>query len=261
MKNVALAVLLSVAVIAGQELPPELTGPVSDFAGVIDADSEAKLEDLIQKLMAASGDVIVVATVDTFQPYADLPSYAVKMFENHGKGIGQKGKDNGLLIVLAVKDRAVRVEVGYDLEGFITDGFAGETSRETMVPFFRRGDYGGGIVAGATRIAQRIAEGRNVTLEGLPEVREEEPPGQIEMDLPWIVFLIFAMIVWNILRTIFGGPRRRGRRRWNSHVGPFGAGYGAGSSSGWSSGSGGFGGGFGGFGGGSSGGGGGGASW
>lgn len=262
MRHVALAVLLSVAVVAGQELPPELTGPVNDFAGVIDADAEAQLADLTQKLMTASGDVIVVATVDTFQPYADLPSYAVKMFENHGKGIGQKGKDNGLLIVLAVNDRAVRVETGYDLEGIITDGFAGETSRETMVPFFRGGDYGRGLVAGATRLAQRIAEGRNVTLEGLPDVRVEEPPGQIEMDLPWIVFLIFAMIIWNTLRAIFGGPRRRGRRRWNSHVGPFGAGYGGwGSSGGWSSGGGGFGGGFGGFGGGRSGGGGGGASW
>jgi uncharacterized protein len=246
-----------------QELPPALTGAVNDFAGVIDSNSEAQLEDLTQKLMAASGDVIVVATVDTFQPYADLPSYAVKMFENHGKGIGKKGKDNGILIVLAVKDRAVRVEVGYDLEGAITDGFAGETSRETMVPHFRRGDYGQGLVAGATRLAQRIAADRNVTLDGLPEVQDAEPPGQIEMDLPWIIFLVFAMIIWNILRAIFGGPRRRGRRRWHSNVGPFGAGYGGWSAGGggWSSGGGGFGGGFGGFGGGRSGGGGGGASW
>jgi uncharacterized protein len=256
---VVTAALISIAVFA-QELPPELTGAVNDFARVIDAQSEAQLAELSQKLMAASGDVIVVATVDTFQPYADLPSYAVKMFENRGKGIGQKGKDNGLLIVLAVKDRAVRVEVGYDLEGIITDGFAGETSRETMVPHFRQSDYGGGLVAGASRIAQRIAQARNVTLEGLPA--EQEPPNQTELDLPWIVFVIFALIAWNTLRSIFGGPRRGRRRRWNSHVGPFGSGYGGwGSSGGWSSGGGGFGGGFGGFGGGRSGGGGGGASW
>jgi uncharacterized protein len=257
-------VLALALTLGAQELPPELTGAVNDFAGVIDTQSEAQLEDLIGKLMSASGDVIVVATVDTFQPYADLPSYAVKMFENRGRGIGQKGKDNGLLIVLAVKDRAVRVETGYDLEGIITDGFAGETSRETMVPHFRRGNYGQGLVAGATVIAARIAEGRNVTLEGLPAVEREAPRGQIEMDLPWIVFLIFALIVWNMIRALFGGGRRRrGRRRWNSHVGPFGAGYGGWSSGGggWSSGGGGFGGGFGGFGGGRSGGGGGGASW
>jgi uncharacterized protein len=253
------ATLMSIAALA-QEPPPELTGAVNDFARVIDSQSEAQLAELSQKLMAASGDVIVVATVDTFQPYADLPSYAVKMFENHGKGVGKKGKDNGLLIVLAVKDRAVRVEVGYDLEGIITDGFAGETSRETMVPHFRQGDYGAGLVAGASRVAQRIAQARNVTLDGLPAA--EEPRGQTELDLPWIVFVIFALIVWNILRSMFGGPRGGRRRRWHSHVGPFGPGYGGwGSSGGWSSGGGGFGGGFGGFGGGRSGGGGGGASW
>jgi uncharacterized protein len=255
---VVAAALVSVVVFAQE--PPELTGAVNDFAGVIDAQSEAQLEELSRKLMAASGDVIVVASVETFQPYADLPSYAVKMFENRGKGIGQKGKDNGLLIVLAVKDRAVRVEVGYDLEGIITDGFSGETSRETMVPHFRQGDYGGGLVAGASRIAQRIAQARNVTLDGLPA--EQQPPTGTELDLPWIVFVIFALIVWNILRSIFGGPRGGRRRRWNSHVGPFGPGYGGwGSGGGWSSGGGGFGGGFGGFGGGRSGGGGGGASW
>jgi uncharacterized protein len=183
------------------------------------------------------------------------------MFENRGRGIGQKGKDNGLLILLAVKDRAVRVEVGYDLESIITDGFAGETSRQTMVPYFRNGDYGGGLLAGATRIAQRIAQARNVTLENVPQpAAPSEPSGAI--NIPWIVYLIAAMVVWNILRGLSGPPRGR-RRRWTSSVGPFGSGYGGWSSggSGWSSGGGGFGGGFGGFGGGSSGGGGGGASW
>lgn len=256
----AVALLLACAVIVAQDLPPELTAPVNDFAGVVDAEAEVQLDDLIRKLQAASGDTIVVATVDTFQPYADLPAYAVKMFENHGKGIGQKGTDNGLLIVLAVKDRAVRVEVGYDLESIITDGFAGETSRETMVPHFRRGEYGAGLVAGASRIAQRIAQARNVTIENLPAV--EEAPQEIDADWPWIVFVIFGLVIWNILRAIVG-PRRGRRRRWSSHVGPFGSGYGGWTSggTGWSSGGGGFGGGFGGFGGGRSGGGGGGASW
>jgi uncharacterized protein len=260
-RAVAFVVFLSYAVtLCAQDLPPELTAPVNDFAGVIGADAERRLDDLVRALGDASRDTMVVATVDTFQPYADLPSYAVKMFENRGKGIGARGKDNGLLIVLAVKDRAVRVEVGYDLEGIITDGFAGETSRETMVPFFRTGDYGGGLLAGATRIAQRIAQARNVTLDNIaapaaPVQRSVDP------DIPWVLFLIGGWMIWSFLRSLFG-PRRRGRgRRWNSHVGPFGAGYGLGRGGGWSSGGGGFGGGFGGFGGGRSGGGGGGASW
>src|SRR6185437_14898170 len=103
-----------VAVAADPPLP-ELTEPVNDFAHVIDANSKAELERLIRALKAASGDVVVVATVPTVEPYADDREYAVKLFENHGKGIGDRDKDNGLLIVLAMKERRVRVEVGYGL--------------------------------------------------------------------------------------------------------------------------------------------------
>ncbi len=89
--------------------------------------------------MAATGDVVIVTTVETFAPYGSIQEYAVKLFENHGRGIGEKGKDNGLLMLLAVKDRQVWIEVGYGLEGFITDGFSGETSRQYMIPYFRQG--------------------------------------------------------------------------------------------------------------------------
>ena len=80
-----------------------------------------------------------------------------------GRGIGQTGTTTACWS-LAVKDREVRVEVGYELEQFITDGFAGETIRQTMAPYFRRGEYGPGLVAALSRIVGRIAEGRNVTL-------------------------------------------------------------------------------------------------
>ena len=115
---VAAALVVSAAF--AQPAPPALTAPVNDFAGVIDPASAASLDRLIRALQAASGDV-----VKTFQPWGDIQSYATKMFENEGRGIGQKGKDNGLLVLLAVDDRQVRLEVGYDLEGVVTDGFAG----------------------------------------------------------------------------------------------------------------------------------------
>ena len=234
------------------EGPPRLTAPVNDFANVIDAASEAQLETLIRKLQGATGDVIVVATVKTFQPFADLRSYAVKMFENGGQGIGVKGKDNGLLIVLAVDDRRVEVETGYGLEGFITDGFAGETMR-SVTPFFREAEYGRGLLAAATRLAERIAEGRNVDLSLAPppqaSSRRQRNTGGFPMGLAVMLLAIFLRLA---------GARRRGRH-WVSAVGPFGGGFGW--RGGWSSGGGGFGGGFGGFGGGRSGGGGGGAGW
>ena len=247
-----------------QDRPPVLSEPVNDFANVIADDVESELDSLIRQLQNASGDVIVVATVRTFQPAADIRVYANEMFENAGKGIGQKGKDNGMLVVLAVDDREVWAEVGYDLEGIITDGFAGETSRNTMVPFFRRGDYGGGLLAGVTVYARRIADARNVELEGVPA---RQPVQNVDGGgFPFILVLFMAIVFINMLRgmmnVLTGGRRGRRGRRWGSTVGPFGAGYGGwhAGGRGWGGG-GGFGGGFGGFGGGRSGGGGGGASW
>jgi len=256
-----LLVLLFVPVLAiAQPQPPELTKPVNDFANVIDAASEAELERRILELKQASGDVVVVATIETFQPYyADINEYAVKMFENRGRGIGDKGKDNGLLVLLAVKDRRVRAEVGYDLEQFVNDAYAGEVSRNDMAPHFARGEYGPGLIAGAARLIDRIAQGRGVTLNSAPITR---PTSDSESPLGFWIFLAIVILVMLINNA---GSRRSRMRRggshwgggnwsgWNSGVGPFGGGGRIGG--------GGFGGGFGGFGGGRSGGGGGGASW
>jgi uncharacterized protein len=256
----ALGVLLSLFAVCvdTQPLPPELTEPVNDFAGVIDPATQAEMERQILALKSATGDVVVVATIETFAPCADIRECALKMFENRGRGIGDKGKDNGLLVLLAIMDRRVHVEVGYDLEEFVTDGFAGEVSRD-MAPSFARSEYGPGLLAGVGRLIARIAQGRGVTLTGVQQL-EPETGSSVGLS-PW---LIIAIIIVVILLNNSGGPRSRvarGRRQWgagpwsgwNSGVGPFGGGGGFGG--------GGFGGGFGGFGGGRSGGGGGGAGW
>ena len=259
---VALLVSLPRALVA-QPAPPTLTGAVNDFANVIDAATRQQIADLSARVEQATGDIVVVATVDTVQP-GDIQSFATKMFENGGRGIGMRGKENGVLILLAVKDRRVRVEVGYALEEFITDGFAGEISRQTMAPYFRNGEYGSGLKAGAEAIAQRLAEARNTSIPG---VARREAPRQRTGSGGFPVGLIVVLLLWILLSR----PWRRRRARmwgggpwsgWSSGVGPFGGGFGSGLGGGWGGGSsGGFGGGFGGFGGGRSGGGGGGASW
>jgi len=254
------AVLMTPLTANAQAAPPELAAPVNDFANVIDADSERAIESLVRQLQAASGDVMIVATVKTFQPWADLSSYAVAMFQNGGKGIGTKGQDNGVLIVLALDDRQVWIETGYGLEGFVTDGFAGQTSR-AMIAFFRNGDYGRGLLSGATSVAQRIAQGRNVALDVAPiQAPRAERTGRRGGNFPVGLIVILIIIFLNMKGG--GGTRGRGLRRgsrWASGVGAFGGGFGGGGS--WGGGGGGFGGGFGGFGGGRSGGGGGGAGW
>lgn len=233
------------AVVLAQDAPPTLTSTVNDFAGVIDEASERELDRRIRSLQEATGDVVVVATVRTVAPFADIDEFAVKMFENGGRGIGQKGKDNGALIVVATDERQVRIEVGYDLEEFITDGFAGATIRDAIIPEFRSGAYGRGLLEGATRIINRVADRRGVELASVPRPRPAPTQGPA-LRGSWVVFVV----AWLIIMALSGGRRRRRRRwgggpwsGWNSRVGPFGGGFG------------GFGGGFGGFGGGGGGGG------
>jgi uncharacterized protein len=257
-----LALLLPGALRAQFAVQP-LTGPVNDAAGVVDPQSRAEIERITRLLEQATGDAVVVATIPTFAPAADIREYAVKQFENGGRGIGQRGKDNGVLILLAVQDRKVWIEVGYGLEGPITDGFAGETSRQYMVPAFRSGDYGAGLLAGVTRIVGRIADERGVTIADLPGLARRQPEAEgIPIGLV-IVMLLFLLIVLSQARK--GGRRLRhgGRPTVYWGGGPFGGGGGGFRGGGGFGGGfgGGMGGGFGGFGGGRSGGGGGGGGW
>jgi uncharacterized protein len=171
---VCVAVLCLAARTGAQELPPPLTEPVNDFTGRVDAESKRQMDAMIRSLDNTTGDAVVVAVIDTYQPYADIRDYAVKMAENHGRGLGRRGRDNGLLVLVAIDDRRAHIEVGYELEQFITDGFAGETVRQTMAPYFRDGNYGPGLAAGVSRIIGRIADGRNVTLDGVEHHEQDE---------------------------------------------------------------------------------------
>jgi uncharacterized protein len=253
------AVLLALSAAASAQDVPALTQPVNDFAGVVDQASAASMDRTIRALQQATGDAVVVATIETFAPFGDIREYAVKLFENHGLGIGDKAKDNGLLVLVAVKDRKVWIEVGYGLEEFVTDRYAAETIREFITPAFRQGNYGGGLQAGVTRLVGRIAQARQVSL---PEVPTPEPVARRRSGgVPIGLIVLVVIIVLVAASNGMGGPRFPGSR--------YRRGWGGGGWSGWSSGigsfggggGGGFGGGFGGFGGGGSGGGGGGGSW
>ena len=152
--------------------------------------------------------------------------------------------------------------MGYGLEEWITDRFAGETSRQYMVPEFRNGGYGPGLLAGTARIVGRIAEGRGVTLEGVAaRQRDDEPDGgpSLSTSSPILIFIVIL-----IISRIGGGPAadeacRSGPSARGADGRAASASFGGGRGGGF--GGGGFGGGFGGFGGGGSGGGGGGAGW
>lgn len=261
-----LLLLVTVPAVASAQTtaPPALTAPVNDFGGVIDAASAEQLDRIIRALQTASGDVIVVATVKTLEPFGTIEEYAVRMFESAGIGAGDT--DNGALILVAVDDRKVRIEVGYGLEEFITDGYAGDIIRTHLLPAFREGRYGPGLVEATRTMAWRLADARGVTLdEARPVARpsggNDIAPGRITTVLVFIALWFFVQ--WIASKTGGGssGFNRRGRRGtwsgWSGGVGGFGGGFGSGGFRG-----GGFGGGgFGGFGGGRSGGGGASGGW
>jgi uncharacterized protein len=255
-----LAAWIGAVPLTAQDLPA-LTAPVNDLANVIDEATERELDRRLRTLQTTTGDAIIVATVPSIAPFATIEEYAVRLFER--AGIGDRARDTGALLLVAVNDRQVRVEVGYGLEEFITDGYAGETIRRAILPAFRQGDYSAGVLAGATRLVQRVAEGRGVTL---PDVPVEPEPAPVERGGPPIGLLIALVIILLMMGRLGRGRRRRRWSRsgpfvsgpwigggWHGGLGGFGRGFGGGF--GGRRGGGGFGG-FGGFGGGMSGGGG-----
>ncbi len=147
---------------------PQLTAPVNDFANVIDDRSEHELDRRIRALKAASGDMVVVATVKTYKPYADIDEYAVKMFENGGQGIGDKGKDNGCSLSSPSRIAGSASRWATTSSSSSPTVLPARPSADVMTPQFRSGNYGAGLLAGTTshhqpdrRPPRRHAAGRS----------------------------------------------------------------------------------------------------
>jgi uncharacterized protein len=242
---------------------------VNDFAGVLDAATQARLNDLCFQVEQKAHGQIAVVTVKSLDGQ-DVVTYAVALYQKWG--IGAKGKDRGVLILLATQDRKYWTTVGYGLEPILPDGKVGGFGREA-VPLLRNGDYAGAVTLMTSRVASVIAQDAGVTLDNQPPLaptRQPPPPGG-GVAAVVVIFILFFIAVF-VLRAIFrgggGGRGSGGSGFWSGLVwgvllnnmgGGRGGGYGGGGFGGF--GGGGGGGGFGGFGGGSTGGGGAGGSW
>ncbi len=240
-------------------LQPE--GYISDFARVIDAGTRSALEQYCTRVEALTGAQLAVITIDTLEgePIEDVANDIYRKW-----GIGKKGKDEGVLLLLVTRDRRMRLEVGYGLEPIIPDAASGTVLR-AMRPALRESRYGEAVTEALNVIGSRIAEAKGVNIDA-PLPRRAR---RTSSDNP-LPGLIFGAIVLMILLSALGaGGRGRGRRGGGGDVltgmligsllGRGFGGRGGGGFGGFSSG-GGFGG-FGGFGGGSSGGGGASSSW
>ena len=144
-----------------QSIPSKPQGYVSDFAHLLPPAQKEEIEILGREIERKTGIEIAVVIVKSIAPES-IETYAVHLFEKWG--IGKKGKDNGLLILLSLAEKKVRIEVGYGLEGILPDGLCGRIIREIMVPYFRQQKWGEGLLAGSTAIAQIIAKEYGVNI-------------------------------------------------------------------------------------------------
>jgi uncharacterized protein len=238
------------------------TNYVNDFAGVLDAATQSRLNDLCQQVDQKAHAQIAVVTVKSLDGQ-DVVSYAVALYQKWG--IGAKGKDRGVLILLATQDRKYWTTVGYGLEPILPDGKVGGFGRE-IVPVLRSGDYAGAVTLLTARVAAVIAQDAGVTLDNQPRLaapRQQPAPRGGAGGVILVIFLLFFVII-PILRAIFrggGGPRGGGGGGAGFLLGMLLGSGGFGRGGGFGGFGGGGGGGFGGFGGGSTGGGGAGGSW
>jgi uncharacterized protein len=232
-------------------------GYVSDFANVVRPESRAELERYCTQVEHATGAEMAIVTIDTLdgEPIEDVANNLYRQW-----GIGKKGKDEGLLLLLVVKDHRSRLEIGRGLEPYITDATSGTILRE-MRPSLKANNYGEALYSAAHTLGSRIAQAKGVTLDDAsyrPRNRRRAP-----MEIPWPVLIGgFFLLIWllrsggrgggggfipgMILGNLLGGGGSRDR-----------GGSGGGGFGGYDSG----GGGFGGFGGGDSGGGGASSDW
>jgi uncharacterized protein len=231
---------------------PKPRGLINDFANVISPQYEQKLTQVTGELLRKTDVPVVVVTMPDIGG-EDYNEYANRLYA--AWGIGKKGEDRGVLIFVTLKERKMRIETGYGIEGLIPDGLAGEIRDQYIIPYLKRNQFGEGLLNGILAIASIIAKDADVSLTGQVPVKRlpKRRSGLSALVTIFLLLLIFFSVgrrrggLWPLLLLLFMG---RGFG--------YGGGYGRGGLGG-SFGS--FGGGFGGFGGGLSGGGGAGGSF
>jgi uncharacterized protein len=139
--------------LAAEPTYPALTGRVVDEAGILSDSTRAALIEMLAQHERETGNQVVVVTLKDLQGYT-IEDFGYQLGRKWG--IGQKGKNNGVLLIVAPHEHRVRIEVGYGLEGTLTDAVSRTIIEEEILPAFRRGDYNGGVLAGTASILTRL---------------------------------------------------------------------------------------------------------
>ena len=203
LRLLSLLLLLLLYALAVQAQPsfPSLSGRVVDQAGLLDAPVEARLARMLAAHEKATTEQVVVVTVPDLQGYS-IADYGYRL--GRFWGIGQKGKDNGALLIVAPKERKIRIEVGYGLEGRLTDAQSSVIIHQVIAPAFKRGDFAGGITRGTQAILQ--------VLGGNPLKARAADTGTRPHEAPKIPMAVVFLVLLIIVTTFLGGGGRGGGR-------------------------------------------------
>jgi len=188
---------------------PQPSTHVADYAGVIKPDVASTLDGWLTELEQKTTAQVIVLTVKSLDGLP-IEKFTIELMSRWK--LGQKGKDNGVLICVSTGDRKYRIEVGYGLEGAMPDSWCGTIGRQYFVPNFRRGDYSTGIYEASVAIANRVAQEYGVSITGLAApVHRLERRGQAGRALGVLVAIIIVSLVI-ASRSGRGGPGYRRRR-------------------------------------------------
>jgi uncharacterized protein len=230
--------------VAGAAAVPALRGRVNDYAQILTPEQSNALDAQLARLEQDTGHQVAVLTLPSLDG-EDIEGFSIRVAENWK--IGKKGFDNGVILIVAVNDRKLRLEVGYGLEGILPDLTANRIIRDYIVPLFRSGDFAAGIISGINAVEKVIRK------EPLPETARKQAQGR-GSSLNFIVMLVITFAILGLFgfssaanRRSNGmwatGSRRRGPTFWGGTGGFGGGGFGGGGGGGFSGGGGSFGGG------------------
>lgn len=236
-KKTIIFILVSFAIFAaisglapGGDDIPSFQGYVNDFAVVFSEDAKSGMEALASLIERKTTAEMAIVTVKTTSG-TPIEDYAVRLFKKWG--IGKIEKNNGLLIVMAIDDRAVRVEVGYGLEGAITDIESKNIIEKVMIPYFKKGDYDAGAFSSLLIFAKMIAKEYNVDLnieeelKNIPgEYLDETRPSPLSLLFTFLIFMLIFGTRFGPLFFLMSYSGRRGGYWYGGSGGSFGGGFG-----------------------------------
>jgi uncharacterized protein len=198
MRAAAAAALLFAFFASAEDAPiPPLTGRVVDINATLTAEQRLELEASLEAFEKRKGSQIAVLITGTSFP-EPIESFSLRVAE--AWKIGRKGVDDGIVVVVARSDQAMRIEVGYGLEGTVPDAIAKRLIEEEFIPRFREGDFYGGLRAGLDRL-MRVIDG-----EPLPPPKQEGSGGSQSRSIEtyFILFMAIVIAVGGLLRALFG---------------------------------------------------------